>query len=223
MMKKSLLALSCCFVLAACGDDEKEAKAPTPPATQEKTMAEKVSSMAETASKEVAKASQMAADTVKETAEKADAAIQETVKKAEETVKEQAAVASSSMDAAKAKVEEVASAMMVGDAEKGEKVFKKCRACHDAKADGKHKIGPNLWGVVGRNAGSAEGFEKKYSDGIKAYGVVWTADLIEEYLINPTNFLKDKTGDQSAKSNMSYKLRKEKDRINVAAYLATLK
>ena len=46
------------------------------------------------------------------------------------------------------------SAMAGGDAAKGAKVFKKCKACHTAQKGGKHKVGPNLFGVVGRKAGS---------------------------------------------------------------------
>ena len=73
-----------------------------------------------------------------------------------------------------------------GDAAKGEKAFAKCRACHSVKA-GENKVGPSLAGVVGRKAGSVEGF--KYSDAMKNAGVTWDGDTLEKYLKNPKEFI----------------------------------
>ena len=101
--------------------------------------------------------------------------------------------------------------------EKGEKVFKKCKACHQVGEGAKHRTGPILNGVVGRAAGSAEGF--KYSGAIEdagAGGLVWTADALAEFLSNPKGYLKG--------NKMSFAgLKKEDDRAAVIAYLSTQK
>lgn len=113
-----------------------------------------------------------------------------------------------------------------GDAAKGEADFKKCKACHAIiGADGTDiqkggKTGPNLFGVIGRQIGSFPDF--KYGDSIVAAGAdgtVWDEALIAAYLVDPSVWLKEKTGDASAKSNMSFKLAKGGE--DMAAYLAT--
>jgi cytochrome c len=114
-----------------------------------------------------------------------------------------------------------------GDAAKGEQVFKRCQACHSIvdpsgkKIAGMGKIGPNLWGVVGRKAGSEEGFH--YDEALKAAGekgLVWTPDELVKWLADPSKFLKDYLGNPSAHSKMTYKNRKESDSEDVIAYLA---
>jgi cytochrome c len=98
-----------------------------------------------------------------------------------------------------------------GDAAKGEKVFKKCKACHTIKQGGKHRVGPNLHGVIGRKAGTAEGF-KKFSKGLKAAGFAWDEKMLDEYLTSPKKMIKG--------SRMAFPgLKKAKDRANVIAYL----
>ena len=113
-----------------------------------------------------------------------------------------------------------------GDATKGESDFKKCKACHAILGtDGTEiqkggKTGPNLYGVIGRQIGAYPDF--KYGDSIMAAGAdgtVWDEALIAAYLVDPTAWLKEKTGDASAKSKMSFKLAKGSE--DVAAYLAT--
>jgi cytochrome c2 len=59
-------------------------------------------------------------------------------------------------------------------------VFKRCQTCHDIKAE-KNKVGPHLVGIVGRPAGSVEGF--KYSEAMKSSGVTWTEENIAIYVI----------------------------------------
>ena len=114
-----------------------------------------------------------------------------------------------------------------GDPAKGENEFKKCKACHSIVApDGTAiqkggKVGPNLYGVVGRAVASAPDFN--YGEGIKelaATGAVWTEEEIAAYVTDPTKYLDDKTGDAGAKSKMSFKL--NKNQADVAAYLASV-
>lgn len=110
-------------------------------------------------------------------------------------------------------------ALADGDAGKGEKVFKKCKACHSLD-EGKNKVGPSLAGIVGRKAGSAAKY--KYSAGMKAAaakGLTWDEESLEKFLANPNNYLRDYLGDKKAKSKMSFKLKKDADRDNVVAFL----
>ena len=102
-------------------------------------------------------------------------------------------------------------ALADGDVKKGAKVFKKCKACHTIKQGGKHRVGPNLHGVIGRKAGTAEGF-KKFSKGLKAAGFAWDEKMLDEYLTSPKKMIKG--------SRMAFPgLKKAKDRANVIAYL----
>ena len=120
----------------------------------------------------------------------------------------------------------LATPSLAGDAEAGAKVFSKCKACHSIMADDGTaiqkggKVGPNLYGVVGRAAGSVEGF--KYGDGLlkaKESGLVWTEALIAEYVQDPTAFIDTHGGE--GKSMMTFKLPKGGE--DVAAYLASVK
>jgi cytochrome c len=100
-----------------------------------------------------------------------------------------------------------------GDAAAGQVVFKKCALCHYAEA-GKIKIGPPLWGVVGRPSGSVPGYT--YSDAMSAYKHVWTPENLFTYLAAP---MKVVPGTKMAFVGLP----DETDRKNVIAYLATLK
>ncbi|MEF3047054.1 c-type cytochrome [Pseudotabrizicola sp. L79] len=121
----------------------------------------------------------------------------------------------------------LSSPAFAGDAAKGEADFKKCKACHGiTAADGSDivkggKTGPNLFGLIGRQIGSYPDF--KYGDSIVAAGAdgsVWDEASLAAYLVDPTAWLKDKTGDAGAKSKMTFKLTKGSE--DMAAYLATL-
>jgi len=116
-----------------------------------------------------------------------------------------------------------------GDAAEGEKVFKKCKSCHsivDAGGDAIQKggkTGPNLFGVVGRTAGSVDGF--KYGDStIEAgeAGLVWSEADFVTYVADPKKFLVAYLDDSKAKSRMSFKLKDAEDATNLWAYLASV-
>ena len=100
--------------------------------------------------------------------------------------------------------------LALGDAAHGEKVFKKCSACHMIASGGKNMIGPNLWGVIGRTAGSVSDY--KYSKAMVAYGKEWTFEEMNAYLIKPQAYIK---GTKMAFAG----LRKEKDRASVILYM----
>jgi cytochrome c len=117
-------------------------------------------------------------------------------------------------------------ASAAGDVEKGESTFTKCKACHmiangdDVIVKG-GKTGPNLYGVIGRQAGAEEGY--KYGDDIVAAGaagLVWDETTLAEYAKDPKDFLKAYLKDDGAKSKMTLKLKKGGE--DVAAYLASL-
>jgi cytochrome c len=100
-----------------------------------------------------------------------------------------------------------------GDAAAGKQVFVKCALCHYAEA-GRVKIGPPLWGVVGRPSASVAGYS--YSSAMKAYNHVWTPENLFTYLAGP---MKVVPGTKMTFVGLS----SETDRKNVIAYLETLK
>ena len=107
-------------------------------------------------------------------------------------------------------VVDIKALLAMGDLAHGEKVFKKCSACHMIVSDGKNMIGPNLWGVIGRTAGSVSDY--KYSKAMVAYGKEWTFEEMNAYLIKPQAYIK---GTKMAFAG----LRKEKDRASVILYM----
>ena len=100
--------------------------------------------------------------------------------------------------------------LAMGTVEHGEKVFKRCSACHMIAAGGKNMIGPNLWSVIGRTAGSVNDY--KYSKAMVAYGKEWSFEEMNSYLIKPQAYIK---GTKMAFAG----LRKEKDRASVILYM----
>ena len=100
--------------------------------------------------------------------------------------------------------------LALGNIDHGEKVFKKCSACHMIVSVGKNMIGPNLWGVIGRTAGSVSDY--KYSKAMVAYAKNWNFEEMNSYLIKPQAYIK---GTKMAFAG----LRKEKDRASVILYL----
>ena len=108
------------------------------------------------------------------------------------------------------KVVDIAALMALGDVTSGEKIFKKCAACHSINKGGKHKIGPALYNVVGRKVGGVEDY--KYSKALIAYEKEWTFEELNGFLIKPAKHIKG--------TKMAYAgLRKEADRASVIKYL----
>ena len=105
---------------------------------------------------------------------------------------------------------DIAALMAMGDIATGEKVFKKCAACHSIVKGGKNNIGPALYNVVGRQIGVVSDY--KYSKALSGYGKQWTFEELNGYLIKPAKWIK---GTKMAFAG----LRKEKDRASVILYL----
>ena len=110
------------------------------------------------------------------------------------------------------------------DVAKGEKLFKKCVACHTVKGGGKNKVGPNLFGIVGRKMGTGKGYRySKSYVGAGENGAVWTEDAIFAYLADPKAYMRKAANNPKARSKMVFKLKKEADRKDVISFLATQK
>ncbi len=114
-----------------------------------------------------------------------------------------------------------------GDADAGKKAFNKCKSCHlIADPAGEvivkgGKTGPNLYGIAGRTAGTVEGF--KYGESIVEAGengLVWDEETFVAYAQDPKAFLKDYLGQTSAKSKMTFKLKKGAE--DVYAYIVSV-
>jgi cytochrome c len=115
-----------------------------------------------------------------------------------------------------------------GDAAKGEKVFNKCKACHKVGPDAKNGVGPQQNGVIGRTAGTVEGFSySAINKHAGENGLVWTEEAVFEYLADPNAFLKKFLTDKGkadlavGATKMAFKLPKEDERRDVIAYLKT--
>jgi len=105
---------------------------------------------------------------------------------------------------------DIAALMALGDISSGEKIFKKCAACHSIVKGGKNNIGPALYNVVGRKIGGVSDY--KYSKALVAYGKEWNFEELNGFLIKPAKWIRG--------TKMAYAgLRKEKDRASVIKYL----
>ena len=123
---------------------------------------------------------------------------------------EQVSTTSSSTTTATEEKVDIAALMAMGDIASGEKIFKKCAACHSIIKGGKNAIGPALYNVVGRKVGSVEDY--KYSKALAAYEKEWTLEELNGYLTKPAKWIK---GTKMAFAG----LRKEADRASVIKYL----
>lgn len=97
-----------------------------------------------------------------------------------------------------------------GDAAEGEKVFRRCMACHTLEQGSAGKVGPDLLGVIGRQAGSAEGFGR-YFDALTASGIVWDEATLTQWLAGPTKLVPG--------AKMTFRLGKPEEIADVIAYL----
>ena len=102
------------------------------------------------------------------------------------------------------------SSVFAGDVDAGKKVFRKCNVCHTLEEGGKKKIGPNLFGIMGRASGTAEGF--KYSKAMLKSGLTWDEATLDKYLTKPKKLV--------PKTKMRFAgLKKKSQREDLIAYL----
>mgnify|MGYP001158580963 FL=1 len=105
---------------------------------------------------------------------------------------------------------DISALMALGDAATGEKVFKRCAACHSIEKGGANKIGPALYNVVGRKIGGVSDY--KYSKALMNYDKNWTFEELNGFLLKPAKWIKG--------TKMAYAgLRKENERASVIKYL----
>ena len=105
---------------------------------------------------------------------------------------------------------DITALLALGDIAHGEKVYKKCKACHSIKQGGGNKIGPALWNVIFRPVGSITDY--KYSKALSSYGKEWNWEEMNGFLIKPSKWIpNNKMGFAGLKS--------EKDRASVILYL----
>jgi cytochrome c len=88
----------------------------------------------------------------------------------------------------KMSAEDIKKMIAAGDPKKGENDSRACHACHDFKKGGPNRVGPNLWGVVGRPVASHEGFN--YSDALKNLGGKWTYEKLWHFIHGPREYVK---------------------------------
>ena len=123
---------------------------------------------------------------------------------------DQAVTSSISAESLEEEKIDIAALMALGNVVDGEKVFKKCAACHSIIKGGKNNIGPALYNVVGRKVGGVADY--KYSKALAAYDKEWSFEELNGFLIKPAKWIKG--------TKMAYAgLRKEKDRASVIKYL----
>ena len=105
---------------------------------------------------------------------------------------------------------DISALLALGTVDHGKKVFKQCAACHSISKGGGNKIGPSLFGIIGRKAGSVSGY--RYSKAMSALEETWNFESINTFLIKPKDYVKG--------TKMAYAgLKKEKDRASIILYL----
>lgn len=116
----------------------------------------------------------------------------------------------------------IGAAEAAGDADKGKKVFKKCKACHQIGDEAKNSTGPVLTGVVGRKAAKYPNYSYgKSMRKVRETRLVWNEENLDGWLTNPKKYLRKVLDTRKAKAKMKFKLKKQADRDNVIAYLKT--
>lgn len=116
----------------------------------------------------------------------------------------------------------IGAAEAAGDADKGKKVFKKCKACHKIGEGAKNSTGPVLTGVVGRKVATYPDYSYgKSMRTVRKTGLVWSEENLDGWLKSPKKYLRKVLDTRKAKAKMKFKLKKQADRDNVIAYLKT--
>ena len=124
--------------------------------------------------------------------------------------KVEVSTASSSQDLNAGEIVDITALLAMGNLDHGNKVWKKCSACHSIKKGGRNNIGPALYNVLGRNMGALEDY--KYSKALIAFGKDWTFQEMNSFLIKPASYIK---GTKMAFAG----LKKEEDRASVILYM----
>ncbi len=105
-------------------------------------------------------------------------------------------------------------ALAAGDIAKGKKLAKKCKSCHTMNEGGKNRLGPNLFGILGKPAGGVEGY--KYSKAMSSSGIIWDESTFTEFITKPKKVIKG--------TKMSFKgIKKATQRADLLAYFSTLR
>ena len=124
--------------------------------------------------------------------------------------KVEVSTASSNQDSNTGEIIDIATLLAMGDLDHAKKIWKKCSACHSIKKGGKNKIGPALYGVLGRNVAALDSY--KYSKALVTYGKSWTFEEMNAFLKKPQSYIK---GTKMAFAG----LKKEKDRASIILFM----
>ena len=124
--------------------------------------------------------------------------------------KVEVSTASSTQDSSTDQLVDITALLAMGNVDDAKKVWKKCSACHSIKKDGKNKIGPALYNVLGRNVAALNDY--KYSKALAAYGKSWTFEEMNGFLTKPQAYIK---GTKMAFAG----LKKEKDRASIILFM----
>ena len=207
-------ALLASTALAACGGGGAE------PDSDTQTAGEEMASGAETAAETVESAAEQTMDAAETAADETMEAAEEAADDAGEAMSgddmaDDGGEAGTGDDPAGGETDAAeaagAEAGMTGDPQAGRRVFVRCQTCH-ALDEGVHKNGPSLYGIFGREAGSVEGYERRYSDANANSGITWSHETMFEYLENPREYIPG--------THMAFPgLPREQDRVNVIAYI----
>lgn len=108
------------------------------------------------------------------------------------------------------KIVDLAELMKIADLNRGEKIFKKCSSCHNIGKNEGAKVGPGLYGVIGRAKGTFAGFS--YSDALKNKGGIWDKQAVNDFITKPKDYIQ---GTKMAFAG----LKKPQDRADVILYL----
>jgi cytochrome c len=124
--------------------------------------------------------------------------------------KVEVSTASSTQDSSTDQLVDITALLAMGNVDDAKKVWKKCSACHSIKKDGKNKIGPALYNVLGRNVAALNDY--KYSKALAIYGKSWTFKEMNGFLTKPQAYIK---GTKMAFAG----LKKEKDRASIILFM----